>query len=71
MFTTLDLSFGLVSLTKSVKEKTPFITPSECGQFERMVFGLINASYEFLWLMQQVLHLLKDKMPMWYLDDIY
>jgi len=72
MFTTLDLASGYlqVPLTEAAKEKTAFITPSETGQFERMVFGLINAPYEFSRLMQRVLHPLKDKVAMWYLDDI-
>lgn len=72
MFTTLDLASGnlQVPLTEAAKEKTAFITPSESGQFEKMVFGLINALYEFSRLMQRVLHPLKDKVVMWYLDDI-
>jgi len=72
MFTTLDLASGYlqVPLTEAAKEKTAFITSSETGQFERMVFGLINAPYEFSRLMQRVLHPLKDKVAMWYLDDI-
>jgi len=49
LFTTLDLASGYlqVPLTETAKEKTAFVTPSESGQFERMVFGLINAPYEF------------------------
>lgn len=39
--------FGQVPLTEAAKEKTAFITPSESGQFNRMMFGLINAPYEF------------------------
>uniref|UniRef100_A0A2S2R931 RNA-directed DNA polymerase n=1 Tax=Sipha flava TaxID=143950 RepID=A0A2S2R931_9HEMI len=35
-----------------------------------MVFGLINAPYEFSRLMQRILHPLKNKVAMWYLDDI-
>lgn len=35
-----------------------------------MVFGLINAPYEFSRLMQRVLQPLKNKVAMWYLDDI-
>lgn len=72
MFTTLDLALDYlqVPLIEGAKEKTAFITPSETGQFERMVFGLINAPYEFSRLMQRVLHHLKDKVAMSYLDDI-
>jgi hypothetical protein len=35
-----------------------------------MVFGLINEPYEFSRLMQRILHPLKNKVAMWYLDDI-
>jgi len=57
LFTTLDLASGYlqVPLIETSKEKTAFITPSESGQFERMVFGLINAPYEFSSLMQRIL----------------
>ncbi|CAI6353555.1 unnamed protein product [Macrosiphum euphorbiae] len=72
LFTTLDLASGYlqVPLTESAKEKTAFVTPSESGQFERMVFGLINAPYEFSRLMQRIMSPLRDKVAMWYLDDI-
>lgn len=72
LFTTLDLASGYlqVPLTEAAKEKTAFITPNESGQFERMVFGLINAPYEFSRLMQRILHPLKNSVAMWYLDDI-
>jgi len=72
VFTTLDLASGYlqVLLTESAKEKTAFVTPNESGQFERMVFGLINAPYEFSRLMQRVMSPLRDKVAMWYLDDI-
>ncbi|KAL4135431.1 hypothetical protein QTP88_007040 [Uroleucon formosanum] len=72
LFTTLDLASGYlqVPLTETAKEKTVFITPSESGQFERMVFGLINAPYEFSRLMQRILQPLKNRVAMWYLDDI-
>ncbi|CAI6374939.1 unnamed protein product [Macrosiphum euphorbiae] len=72
LFTTLDLASGYlqVPLTETSKEKTAFITPSESGKFERMVFGLINAPYEFSRLMQRILQPLKNKVAMWYLDDI-
>jgi len=73
MFTTLDLAsrYLQVPLTEAAKEKTAFITPSESVQFERMVCGLINAPYEFSRLMQRILYPLKDKVAMWYLDDIF
>lgn len=45
MFTTLHLASGYlqVPLAESAKENIAFITPDEPGQFEHMVFGLINA----------------------------
>lgn len=72
MFTTLDFasSYLQVPLSESAKEKSDLITPSESDQFERMVFGLINAQYQFSHLMERVLNPLKDKVAMWYLDDI-
>lgn len=72
LFCTLDVASGYlqVPLTEVAKEKTAFITPDNTGQFERMVFGLINEPYEFSRLMQHVLQPLKDKVAMWYLDDV-
>lgn len=72
MFSTLDLATGYlqVLLSKAAKEKNVFITPSETGQFNRMVFELINAPYEFSSLMHRILHPLKNLGAMWYLDDI-
>lgn len=70
LFTTLDLSAGYlqVPLTEAAKEKTAFITPTETGQFERMVFGLANAPYEFCKFMQQVMGHLRNKVAVWYMD---
>lgn len=72
LFTTLDLASGYlqVPLSEQAKEKTAFITSNETGQFERMVFGLLNAPYEFSRLMQRVMQPLRNKVAMWYLDDI-
>lgn len=72
LFTTLDLSAGYlqVPLTEVAKEKTAFITTTETGRFERMVFGLANAPYEFCKLMQQVMEHLQNKTAMWYMDDV-
>jgi len=72
LFCTLDLASGYlqIPLTEEAKAKSSFITPSETGQFERMVFGLANAPYEFSRLMQRVMQHLQRKVAMWYLDDI-
>jgi len=43
---------------------------NESGQYERMVFGLNNAPYEFSRLMQRIMIPLRNKVAMWYLDDI-
>lgn len=73
MFCTLDLASGYlqVPLTEEAKAKTSFITPTEKGEFERMVFGLINAPYEFSRLMKKVMQNLVRDVAMWYLDDIF
>jgi len=72
MFTVLDLASGYlqVPLTDQTKEKTAFVTPTERGQFERMVFGLANAPFEFSKLMHLVLSHLRNKVAVWYLNDI-
>lgn len=72
MFCTLDLASGYlqVPLTEEAKAKTSFITPTEKGEFERMVFGLINAPYEFSHLMKKCMQHLERDVAMWYLDDI-
>ncbi|CAI6355165.1 unnamed protein product [Macrosiphum euphorbiae] len=72
MFCTLDLASGYlqVPLTEEAKAKTSFITPTEKGECERMVFGLINAPYEFSRLMEKVMQHLERDVAMWYLDDI-
>jgi len=72
LFCTLDLASGYlqVPLTEAAKEKTAFITPDDTEQFDRMVFGRINAPYKFSRLMQRVLNPLKGKIAMWYLDDV-
>ncbi|KAL4082813.1 hypothetical protein QTP88_029469 [Uroleucon formosanum] len=72
LFCTLDLDSGYlqVPLMEEAKAKTSFTTPSETGQFERMVFGLVNAPYKFSRLMQEVMQHLQRKVAMWYLDNI-
>jgi len=47
-----------------------FLTPTEKGEFERMVFELINAPYEFSRLMKKIMQYLERNVAMWYLDDI-
>lgn len=60
-----------ISPTEQVKPKTALITPSETGQFERLVFGLVNPPYEFSRLMQYILQHYGIRWPaMCCLDDI-
>lgn len=72
MFITLDLAHGYlqVPLAPEARAKTAFITPDETGEFTRMVFGLMNAPFYFSKVMQIALGDLRDKLVMFYLDDI-
>ena len=56
-FVTLDLASGYLQmpLTDSAKEKTAFITETQTGQFERAMFGLMNAPRYFAKIMDKVL----------------
>lgn len=36
-----------IPLTENAKRKTAFITPDGTGQFERAMFGLMNAPFYF------------------------
>jgi hypothetical protein len=57
MFATLDWANGYmqVPLTSKAKAKTAFITPDTTGEFNRMVFGLAGAPFEFVRHMNVVL----------------
>jgi len=72
MYCSLDLASGYlqVPLTEEAKRKSAFITQTQTGQFERMMFGLTNAPYIFSKLMAKVLGKLPNKIAKWYLDDI-
>lgn len=56
-FITLDLPCGYlqVPLMERAKEKTAFVTELQSGQFERTMFGLVNASKYFAEVMDKVL----------------
>ncbi|GBM41059.1 Retrovirus-related Pol polyprotein from transposon 17.6 [Araneus ventricosus] len=71
-FTTLDLAHGYlqIPLTENAKQKTAFITPDETGQFERMIFGLTNATAEFQRFMCLALGPLCNLGVLCYLSDI-
>lgn len=72
LFCTLGLALGYLQVPtmEEAKAKTDFITPSETGQFERMVLGVVNASSEFSKLMQGMMQHLQQNVGMWYLDDM-
>ncbi|KAF2892618.1 hypothetical protein ILUMI_13552 [Ignelater luminosus] len=72
LFSSLDLTHGYlqIPLSESAKPKTAFIISDETGQFNRMVFGLVNALIEFCRLIALVLGHLRNKVVLNYLDDI-
>lgn len=63
LFTTLNLASGYlqVPLMEVAQEKTAFETTDETEQFTRMIFGLTNASYEFVRMINLVLKELRGK----------
>lgn len=66
-----DLLQGLTEAkTEEAKHKSAFITPTETGQFERMMFGITNAPFVFSKLMAKVLGQLRENTAVWYLDDM-
>lgn len=72
IFASLDLANGYMQmrLTETASKKTAFITPDTTGEFKRMIFGLTNAPYEFVRLMNLVLGPLRNKICCCYLDDV-
>ena len=72
LFTTLDLAHGYmqIPLTENAKQKTSFITQDETGQFERAMFGLINAPFYFNKLMKIIFGPYGNSLELTYFDDI-
>lgn len=72
IFATLDLANGYmqVPLTEKARQKTAFITADTTGEFTRMVFGLTNAPYEFVRMMNLVLGPLRNEICCCYLDGV-
>ena len=72
VFAVLDLAQGYlqVPLSENAKAKTAFITPDETGQFERAMFGLMNAAFYFAKLMKMVFHKHSKELALVYFDDI-
>ena len=72
IFSTLDLRSGFwqVPLGKSTKMKGAFITHSGEFEFNRLAFGMVNASMTFQSLMTKVLKNLNFKIALVYIDDV-
>lgn len=72
LFNTLDLSSGYlqVPIAAEDRHKTAFITPDDSGEFTRMIFGLMNASFNFSKFMSKVLEPLRKQWVLFYLDDM-
>lgn len=72
IFASLDLAQGYlqIPLTERAKEKTGFITQDETGQFERAIFGLMNAPFYFAKLMKIIFGPYGNKLALTYFDDI-
>lgn len=62
IFATSDLAHGYLQLplTKETCAKTAFITPDETGEFTRAMFGLMNAPFYFLKMMELTLGPLRN-----------
>lgn len=71
-FSSLDLRSGYwqIPMHESDKEKTAFATPDGLYEFNVMPFGLCNAPATFERMIDTVLHGLKWKTCLCYLDDI-
>ncbi|EXX64785.1 gag-pol fusion protein [Rhizophagus irregularis DAOM 197198w] len=71
-FTTLDLASGYwqIKVRAEDQEKTAFITKFGTYEFKVMPFGLCNAPATFQRTMDKVLHKIKEKFVLVYLDDV-
>ena len=71
IFAVLDLAHGYLQmpLTERAKEKTAFITPDDTGQFERAIFGLMNAPFYFTKLIKKVFGQYGNKLALNFFDD--
>lgn len=72
IFATLDPYNGYlqIPLTPDASAKTAFITPDETGEFTRCMFGLMNAPFYFAKMMERALGPYRNKVAIFYLDDI-
>ncbi|CAB4494324.1 unnamed protein product [Rhizophagus irregularis] len=71
-FTTLDLAseYWQIKVRAEDQEKTAFITKFGTYEFKVMPFGLCNAPVTFQRTMDKVLHRIKEKFVLVYLDDV-
>ena len=72
-FATLDLASGYLQLKmeKNSRDKTAFITETQTGEFNRAMFGLVNAPMYFAKLMHRVLGFAQRKgIAITFFDDI-
>ena len=72
-FIVLDLASGYlhIPLEESAKEKTAFMTETQTGEFERAMFGLINAQRYFAKLMDKILGIARRRdFALNFFDDI-
>lgn len=72
MFAVIDLSRGYlqIPLKKEARHITAYVTPDETGEFTRATFGLTNAPFYFSKAMELALGPLRNKILVFYLDDI-
>ena len=72
IFATLDLANGYLQmpLKKEAQPLTAFITLDDTGEFTRAIFGLMNAPFYFVKLMEFALGPLRNQILLCYLDDI-
>ena len=72
IFAILDMAQGYlqIPLTEDAKRKTAFITPDETGQFERAMFGLMNAPFYFAKLMKKVFDRYGNDLAITFFDDM-
>lgn len=63
-------SYNQISVVEQDQHKTSFITPLSTFSYNRMPFGLINASATFQWAMNSSFKDLRDRIIVIYLDDL-
>lgn len=68
----IDLAQGYLQFPIDPKDrhKTTFIISEETGECTPMIFGLTNAPFYFTKMMRCVLGLLRNKVVLFYLDDV-